>query len=64
MKELHCLDSEFHKALRGGNLIGSSRDQQSRVINADYRAMSVHEDLAGSSKPRDPVPFVDVQSQL
>ena len=51
VNELHWLDSEFHKALRGGNRSGSSRDQSSRVVIADYRAVSAREDLAWSSIP-------------
>lgn len=51
VSELHWLDSEFHKALRGGNHVGSSHDQSSRVVIADYHAVSAREDLALSSIP-------------
>lgn len=46
INELHWLDLEFHKALIGGNHAGSSHDQSSRVVIADYRAVSAQEDLA------------------
>lgn len=49
------MDSEFHKALRGGNRVSSSHDQSSRVVIADYRAVSAPEDLAAALNPRDPV---------
>ncbi|KAG7518500.1 hypothetical protein JOB18_035771 [Solea senegalensis] len=51
VNELHWLDLEFHKALRGGNRIGSSRDQSSRVVIADYRAMSTRKEFGTELNP-------------